>query len=113
MKTTDSPRVKSRKLWDRHGSWLILIVVIGVSFNGGTEWQAYKDRQVLAGVISSGVNERNQLRERLRVRTDEVVRLTKELADKSGKTQAEATKAVEKASELLDKADKIIEGTSK
>ena len=32
--------------------WLILVVVVGFAFNGGTEWQAYKDQRIVTSMES-------------------------------------------------------------
>lgn len=93
-----SARIRSRKLWDKHGSWLILVVVVGLAWNGGAEWRDYKHRQVVAVVVTAGVAERDSLRARLRQVHEEKQRLVET-----------CTPAVEKASEAVDKVNKLIE----
>lgn len=92
-----SPRVRSRKLWDKHGSWLILALVVGLAWNGGSEWRDYKHRQVVAVVVSAGVAERDGLRARLR-----------QVHEEKQKLVETCTPAVEKASEAVDKVNQLI-----
>jgi hypothetical protein len=105
MTKTDGPKTRSRKLWDRHGSWLILIFVVGVAFNGGMEWQSYKAQKVVEAVVTSGRIERDELRARLRV----MVERNQELAAQLGPAVGKAEQAVDKADEVVRKADQIIE----
>ena len=111
----DGPRTRSRKLWDKHGSLLILIVVSGLAFNGGTEWQAYKDQRMVEALIVSHTNERDDLRTRLRTVNNELRELSKQMApavDKAATASKEATEAVQKADQTIDKASKLIEATN-
>lgn len=121
MNKLENPRVRSRKLWDKHGSWLILVVVFGLAWNGGGEWKSYQCRQVITKMIDSSVAERDDLRGRLR----ETNRLNRELsaqlgpsavkaaeaAAKAAEAAESATKAVEKASSAVEKADQLLEQT--
>lgn len=97
-----SPRVRSRKLWDKHGSWLILVLVVGFAFNGGAEWREYKHRGTVAAIVTAGVAERDALQVRLRERTDQY----QELARQCGPN---AKAAVDKADEAVEKVNKLIE----
>lgn len=111
---TDGPRTKSRKLWDKHGSWLILVVVSGFSFNGGAEWQAYKDQKSFAVLVNSHVAERDELRVRLRLVNDQLRSLSTQMApavEKAATASEDASKAVQKADETINKASKLIEAT--
>lgn len=107
----DSPRVKSRKLWDKHGSWLILVVVVGVSFNGGSEWTGYKMRLIIANMLESHVKERDDIRQRARSLSDRNQELARQLGPSVEKAEAAArlsTEAVLKADQAVKKADEII-----
>ena len=99
-------------MWDRHGSWLILVVVAGLAFNGGTEWQAFKTQRIIETIVTAHVTERDDLRLRLRTVNSELRELSKQMApavDKAATASKEANKAVEKADETIDKATKLIE----
>ena len=111
---TDGPRTKSRKLWDKHGSWLILVVVAGFAFNGGAEWQTYKDQKSFAVLIKSHVDERDALRVRLRLVNDQLKDLSRQMGpavESAATASQDANKAIQKADETIDKATKLIEAT--
>lgn len=110
----DGPKTRSRKLWDKHGSWLILVFVIGVAFNGGQEWQAFKTQRVVETIVSSGVKERDELRDRLRVvnqANQEMARQLGPAVQTAAKASEEAGKAVQKADQTINKANELIEAT--
>lgn len=126
MNKPENPRVRSRKLWDKHGSWLILIVVIGVAFNGGGEWRSYQHRLIIEKIILAGVAERDDLRGRLRSVNELNRRLSAELGPsaakafeaaiqaneatiKAGEAADKAGQAVDKATKAVEKADQIME----
>lgn len=111
---TDGPRTKSRKLWDKHGSWLILVVVAGFAFNGGAEWQAYKDQKSFEVLVKSHVDERDALRVRLRAVNDQLRDLSAKMpaaVQQAATASQDANKAIQKADETIDKATKLIEAT--
>lgn len=111
----DSPRVKSRKLWDKHGSWLILVVLLGGAFNGGSEWMSYKMRLIIADIVQSHVKERDDIRARARALSDRNQELARQLGPSVEKAEAaarlssdavlKADKAVEKVNELIQRGD--------
>lgn len=106
------PRVRSRKLWDKHGSWLIMVIVIGLAFNAGHEWQAFKTRMIVQTIVDSHVAERDELRARLRQVGDEKQALMERFAPAADKAQGAADKAkeaVEKLDKTVDKVNRIIE----
>lgn len=98
------PRVRSRKLWDKHGSWLIMVIVIGLAFNAGSEWQAFKTRAIVSVLIDSHVAERDELRARLRQVGDEKQQLMERFAPAADKAQS----AADKADEAVNKVNKLI-----
>lgn len=98
------PRVRSRKLWDKHGSWLILVIVIGLAFNGGAEWQAFKTRGIVAVLVASHVQERDELRARLRQVGDEKQALMERFAPAADKVKDVG----EKLDKTVDRVNKII-----
>lgn len=97
----DGPRTRSRKMWDRHGSWLILVVVCGFAFNGGMEWQGYKDQKIVVSIVESGKTERDQLRARLK----EVNMRNQDLAQQLGPAVQQAEQAARRSGEAVEKAD--------
>lgn len=103
------PRTKSRKLWDKHGSWLILLVVGTLSFNGGVEWESYKNQKTIRPIIESHVLERDGLRARLREAND----ANRELSAKMGPAVQQAQTAAKEAGEAVNKADQTIEKANK
>lgn len=108
----EGPRTRSRKMWDRHGSWLILVVVAGFAFNGGVEWQSYKSQGIIETLVRAHVAERDDLRQRLRTVNAELRELSKQMApavDKAASASKDASDAVQKADETIDKATKLIE----
>lgn len=111
---TDGPRTRSRKLWDKHGSWLILVVVAGFAFNGGAEWQTYKDQKSFAVLIKSHVDERDALRLRLLAVNDQLRDLSAKMGpavENAATASKVASEAVQKADATIDKATKLIEAT--
>ena len=111
---TDGPKARSRKLWDRHGSWLILALLVGIAFNAGQEWQAFKTQKVVETIVESGVKERDELRKRLRSVNEANQEMAKQLGpavQTAAKASEEAGKAVQKADQTLNKANELIEAT--
>lgn len=100
---------RGRRLWDAHGSWLILIIVVAVSWNGGMEWQDRKTHAVVNLVIENARTERDDLRARLRAVNDRNIELARAL----GPAVQKAAEASTKASEAVDKANQLIEDTAK
>lgn len=112
----DGPRTRSRKMWDRHGSWLILVVVVGFAFNGGMEWQSYKDQKVVTSLVESGRAERDDLRARLRDvnnRNQELARQLGPAVEKAEQASRQSGEAVLKADQTLKKANELIEGANR
>lgn len=99
------PRVRSRKLWDRHGSWLIIVLVIGLAFNAGAEWEAFKCRRLMNVITASHVAERDELRARLRQVGDEKQALMERFAPAADK----AKEAVDKVDQTVDKVNRLID----
>lgn len=95
-----NPRTRSRKLWDKHGSWLILVVVIGFAFNAGVEWEGMKRAAIVREIVNAGIQERDALRQRVRAANDENRKLT-----------AQIPKTIQKADEAVKKADELIQKT--
>lgn len=101
-----NPRTRSRKLWDAHGSWLILVMVIGLAFNAGTEWEGMKRNAIIKQIVDAGVQERDGLRSRIREISAENRALSKQIQP----TLQKADEAVKKADSVLQKTEKVIEG---
>lgn len=114
-KVVDGPKARSRKLWDKHGSYLILVFVVGVAFNGGAEWQNWKMQHTIETIVSSGVAERDGLRVRLRSLSEEYrvlsAQCTPAALGKADQAINKAGEAVDKASKAVEKADQILENT--
>lgn len=102
-------RVRSRKLWDKHGSYLILVMVVALAWNGGSEWRDWKTQQLVESIVKAGVEERNSLRARLK----EVNLLNQEMARNQGPTVAKANEAVIKADAAVSKADAAVDKADK
>lgn len=101
-----NPRTRSRRLWDAHGSWLILVFVVGLAFNAGTEWEGMKRNKIIQQIVDAGVQEREGLRARIR----EVSAENRELSKQIQPTIQKADQAVKKADAVLQKTEKVIEG---
>lgn len=102
-----NPRTRSRKLWDAHGSWLILVFVVGLAFNAGTEWEGMKRNKIIQQIVDAGVSERDGLRQRIR----EISAENRELSRQIQPTLQQANEAVDKANTVLQKTEKVIEGS--
>ena len=94
-------RTRSRKLWDKHGSWLVLVFVIALAFNAGQEVEGYKRNAIIKTIVESGVKKRDDLRLRLRKANDENRKLTSQLPQVMNK----AEEAVKKADEITQKIE--------
>ena len=108
------PRTRGRKLWDKHGSWLILVVVGILAFNGGVEWESYKNQKTIRPILESHMLERDALRARLREANDANRELSAKLGPAVEQAQTaskEAGKAVDKADQTIERANKLIEAT--
>jgi hypothetical protein len=101
-----NPRTRSRKLWDRHGSWLVLAFVVALAFNAGQEVEGYKRNAIIKQIVDAGVVERDTLRARIRFLSDKNF----ELSGKIQPTLEKADEAVKKADTVLQKTEKVIEG---
>lgn len=98
-------------MWDRHGSWLILVVVLGLGFNGGVEWHSYKCNTTITTIVEAGLKERNDLRARLRAVNDANVELVQRYSNAGAETKAaadKADKAVQKADETINRVNKLL-----
>lgn len=98
-----NPRTRSRKLWDKHGSWLILAAVVGLAFNAGQEVEGYKRNAIIKQIVDAGVSERDGLRARIREVNEENRKLSRQIQP----TLDKADEAVKKADELIQKTEAI------
>jgi len=98
---------KGRRMWDHHGSWLLL-VVIGIScFMAGGQFQAYSDEKTLKTVIESHERQDAQRVARIRDLLGKIDELQARLvpqanlaAERAERAAITAEKAVEKAKAL-------------
>lgn len=95
---------KGRRMWDHHGSWLLL-VVIGIScFMAGGQFQAYSDEKVLKTVIESHERQDAQRVVRIRELLAQIEQFQSRLLPEAKKAAKQAEKAAVKATEALEKA---------
>lgn len=95
---------KGRRLWDHHGSWLLL-VVIGIScFMAGGQFQAYSDDKTLKTVIESHERQDKQRVERIRELLADNKLLTDQLGPKVERAAKTAERAAAKAEQAVEKA---------
>lgn len=93
---------KGRRLWDHHGSWLLL-VVIGIScFMAGGQFQAYSDEKVLKTVIES--HERQDAQRVVRIRE-----LLGQVDDLQSRVVPQASQAAKRAEQAAQKATEAVE----
>lgn len=95
---------KGRRLWDHHGSWLLL-VVIGIScFMAGGQFQAYSDEKTLKTVIESHERQDAQRVVRIRELLGQVDELQSRLVPQASQAAKKAEQAAQKATEAVEKA---------
>lgn len=58
---TCKPRSRTRRFWDKYGSWLILILVVGITWNAATEWEGAKTRDLIKSVLELPPTEQTKL----------------------------------------------------
>ncbi len=98
---------KGRRLWDHHGSWLLL-VVIGIScFMAGGQFQAYSDEKTLKTVIESHERQDAQRVTRIRELLAQVDDLQSRLVPQASQAAKSAQQAAEKATEAVEKASAL------
>lgn len=98
------PNNKGRRLWDHHGSWLLLAVV-GVScFMAGSQFTASHANNNLRTVVEAHAAQDAVRVKRIRELIDTNTRLTIRLGDKVEVAAERAEEAVNKASEVVEKA---------
>ncbi len=96
-------RGKGRRLWDHHGSWLLL-VVIGIScFMAGGQFQAHRDQKTLIAVIESHERQDAGRVARIRELLARIEEIQSRLLPEAEKAAKQAEKAAVKASEALEK----------
>jgi SMC interacting uncharacterized protein involved in chromosome segregation len=84
-----------------------MVIVCGLAFNAGLEWQAFKTRAIVTVLIESHVAERDELRARLRQVGDEKQALMERFAPAADKAQGAAVKAQEAVDKLDQTVDKV------
>lgn len=95
---------KGRRLWDHHGSWLLL-VVIGIScFMAGGQFQAYSDEKTLKTVIESHERQDAQRVARIRELLGQVDDLQSRLVPQASQAAKVAERAAIKAEQAIEKA---------
>lgn len=104
--TDDRRKGYVRRKWDEKGSLLIILIVVMFTFWVGGEYTDFKATHRLQLVLTNVEKENERLMNRLRIRTDENLELSRQLA-------LCGAKATEKADQVLDKADTILKEKDK
>lgn len=100
------PNNKGRRLWDHHGSWLLLGIV-GVScFMVGSQFSASHANNNLRTVVEAHAIQDAERVRRIRELIDTNTRLTVQLGNKVEVAAERATEAVSKATEAAESIKK-------
>lgn len=98
---------KGRRLWDHHGSWLLL-VMIGIScFMAGGQLQSHSSEKSLRAVIESHERQDAQRVARIRELLGHIGDLQSRLVPQASQAAKKAEQAAQKASEALDRASSM------
>lgn len=98
------PNNKGRRLWDHHGSWLLLGIV-GVScFMAGSQFTASHANNNLRTVVEAHAAQDADRVRRIRELIDTNTQLTIRLGDKVEVAAERATEAVSKAEKVVEQA---------
>lgn len=95
-----------RRKWDEKGSLFIILIVVMFTFWVGGEYTDFKATHRLQIVLDKAEKENIRLMDRLRIRTDENLELSRLLATCG-------VKATDKADLVLDKADTLLKDKEK
>ncbi|SPZ07532.1 Uncharacterised protein [Pseudomonas luteola] len=100
---------KTRRMWDAHGSWLLLLV-IGVScFMAGSAFNAASTSQTVQ-VLAESYERQDKLRvQRIRELNDLNVKLAQQVANQVHSAVEKADQAATKANEAAAKASEVVE----
>jgi uncharacterized protein YlxW (UPF0749 family) len=96
-------KTRTQRMWDAHGSWLLLFVIAISCFMGGSAFNAASTGQTIKVLSDSYERQENANRLRIRELNDENRELAKQLAQAVQK----ADQAVAKASEIVEKVEKV------
>jgi hypothetical protein len=100
---------KTKRMWDAHGSWLLLFI-IGIScFMGGSAFNAASTGQTIKVLSDSYERQENANRQRIRELNDENRELAKQLAIRADQAVQKADEAVQKATEAASKASEVVD----
>lgn len=95
---------RGRRLWDNHGSWLLLAIIGVACFMAGSQFASYQANETLAMVIKSHERQDGKRVERIR----ELINLNNTLTIQvGGKVEVAAERATEAADRATEAADKV------
>lgn len=100
---------RGRRAWEQHGSKMILAIIVLTTWIVSAEWNDRKNQIIVADIVSSTERQMTDMRARLRVVHDNNMKLAADLAVAQGKTGA----ALDKATDVVRKADTVLEEIKK
>lgn len=103
---------RGRRLWDNHGSWLLLAFVAIMCYMVGAQHTAYGYREAIKELAASYERQDALRVARIRQQNEQILQLTGELAPAAKKAADQAAQAAEKASRVLDTLSPGDAGTS-
>lgn len=105
-------RNKGRRLWDQHGSW-VLLAIVGVScYMVGSQMAAINANETLRTVIESHERKDAERAQRIRALTDANTRLTLQLGRTAGEVAEKAGDAATRAAEAAERAADATSGNA-
>jgi predicted PurR-regulated permease PerM len=100
---------KTRRIWDSHGSWILLIIIAISCFMAGSQFNAASTSQTIKVITDSYERQENANRQRIRELNEETRQLAQQLATKADQAVQKADQAVTKATEAATKASEVVE----
>lgn len=95
---------KTRRAWDHHGSWLLLVVIATSCFMAGSQFNASSTGRTIQVIMESHERQDQQRIARIRELNDANINLTLKLGPQVSKAAEKASEAAVKASEAVEKA---------
>jgi len=97
-------RNQGRRLWDHHGSWLLLAIIGIACFMAGSQYTAMSANETLRLVVESHERQDAKRVDRIRELLAENSLLTRQIVPKVSEASEKASEAAAKAAQAVEKA---------
>lgn len=100
---------KTKRFWDGHGSWLLLLIVGICCWMGGSQYNAATTGRTVEILVNSQDNETAEYRKRIRQLHDKIDELNTSVRPQVQQAARDASTAAAKATEAADTAVKAVD----